>query len=101
MYLIRQEKVGFMVDAGIHGFALGTGFALIENFYYALSLGSADPLVWLVRGLGTAVMHGSVTAIVGIVSKDPTDRHESVTCAGSCRGSRSRTSCTRPTTTCC
>ncbi len=78
VYLIRQEKVGFMVDAGIHGFALGTGFALIENFYYALSLGAADPLVWVVRGLGTAVMHGSVTAIVGIVSKDLTDRHESL-----------------------
>jgi RsiW-degrading membrane proteinase PrsW (M82 family) len=77
VYLIRAEKVGFMVDAGIHGFALGTGFALIENFYYALFLGSGEPLVWLVRGLGTAVMHGSVTAIIGILSKDLTDRHES------------------------
>lgn len=77
VYLIREEKVGFMVDAGIHGFALGTGFALIENFYYALFLGTGDPLVWLVRGLGTAVMHGSVTAILAFVSKDLTDRHES------------------------
>lgn len=77
VYMIRTEKVGFMVDAGIHGFALGTGFALVENFYYALTLGSGDPLVWLVRGLGTAVMHGSVTAIIGIVSKDLTDRHGS------------------------
>jgi len=78
VYLIRTEKVGFMVDAGIHGFALGTGFALVENFYYALFLGTGDPLVWLVRGLGTAVMHGSVTAIIGFLSKDLTDRHESL-----------------------
>jgi RsiW-degrading membrane proteinase PrsW (M82 family) len=76
--LLKAEKVGFMVDAGIHGFALGTGFALIENFYYALFLGTGDPLVWLVRGLGTAVMHGSVTAIVGFLSKDLTDRHRSL-----------------------
>lgn len=77
IHLIRAEKVGFMVDAGIHGFALGTGFALVENFYYALLLGPGDPLVWLVRGLGTAVMHGSVTAIIGFLSKDLTDRHGS------------------------
>jgi protease PrsW len=77
VYLIRRDKVGFMVDAGIHGFAIGTGFALVENFYYAGALSDAGALVWLIRGLGTAVMHGSMTAIVGIVSKDQTDRHSS------------------------
>ena len=33
VYLIRSEKVGFMVDAGVQGFAVGTGFALVENVY--------------------------------------------------------------------
>jgi RsiW-degrading membrane proteinase PrsW (M82 family) len=75
LYLIRSHRVGFMVDAGIQGFAVGTGFALLENVYYAEALGDFRPLLWVVRGLGTAVMHGSTTAIVGIVSKDLADRH--------------------------
>ncbi len=77
LWLIRGERVGFMVDAGIHGFAAGTGFALVENLYYAGALGDAGLGLWIVRGLGTAVMHGSTTAIVGILSKNLVDRHAS------------------------
>jgi RsiW-degrading membrane proteinase PrsW (M82 family) len=76
-HLIRSEKVGFMVDAGIQGFAVGTGFALVENAYYADALGGASFVFWVVRGLGTAVMHGSATAIVGILSKSLADRRQS------------------------
>lgn len=75
--LIRAHRVGFMVDAGIQGFAVGTGFALVENVYYAGTLGSFHPLLWIVRGLGTAIMHGSTTAMVAILAKDLTDRHGS------------------------
>ncbi len=74
-WLIRANRVGFMVDAGVLGFAVGTGFALVENLYYAGALGAAGIFVWLVRGLGTAVMHGSTTALVAIASKDLVDRH--------------------------
>lgn len=77
VFLIRKEKVGFMVDAAIHGFAGGTGFALVENFYYAQTLGDTGLAVWIARGLGTAIMHGSMTAIIAIVSKGLTERHES------------------------
>ena len=73
--LIRAARVGFMVDAGIHGFAAGAGFALVENLYYAQTMGGSSLAVWIVRGLGTAVMHGSTTAIVGILTKDLSDRH--------------------------
>jgi RsiW-degrading membrane proteinase PrsW (M82 family) len=75
--LIRASRVGFMVDAGIHGFAAGAGFALVENVWYAQALGGASLPVWIVRGLGTAVLHGSTTAIVGILSKSLCDRHAS------------------------
>ena len=34
VYLIRTRRVGMLVDASIYGFAVGTGFALFENFYY-------------------------------------------------------------------
>jgi RsiW-degrading membrane proteinase PrsW (M82 family) len=73
IYLIRNQKVGFMVDAAIQGFALGAGFALFENIYYLESLHETNLLLWIVRGFGTAVMHGGTTAIVGIVSKNFSD----------------------------
>ena len=75
--LIRRERVGFLVDAGIHGFATGTGFAVFEGLFYLHGLNGVSTLVWVVRGLGTAVMHASTTALIGILSKDLTDRHES------------------------
>ena len=75
VYLMRTDRVGFTVDAGIQGFAVGAGFALLENLYYALTLPEPNPMLWLARGLGTAVMHGCATALVGIVSKDLADRH--------------------------
>jgi protease PrsW len=75
--LIRTHRIGFPVDAAICGFAVGTGFAVVENLYYARALGDYGVLLWLVRGLGTAVMHGSTSAIVGILSKSFADRHRS------------------------
>lgn len=73
IYLVRQQKVGFMVDAAIQGFALGAGFALFENIYYLEALHETNLLLWIVRGFGTAVMHGGTTAIVGIISKNLSD----------------------------
>jgi RsiW-degrading membrane proteinase PrsW (M82 family) len=73
--LLRGEKVGFMVDAAIRGFAIGAGFAVVENLYYARSLGDFGLGLWVVRGLGTAIMHGSATAIVAVAAKQLTDRH--------------------------
>src|SRR5689334_2034256 len=39
VWLVRRHEVGFSVDAAIAGFATGTGFALVENLYYAGALG--------------------------------------------------------------
>lgn len=75
VWLLRRDRIGFMVDAGIQGFAVGAGFALVENLYYANVLADPNVLLWLVRGLGTAVMHGCTTAIAGILAKDLCDRH--------------------------
>jgi RsiW-degrading membrane proteinase PrsW (M82 family) len=73
-WLISRRRVGFMVDSAIAGFAVGTGFALIENTYYIRVLASDNIGVWLVRGLGTAVMHGGMTAVYGIVTRTLVDR---------------------------
>lgn len=74
VYLIRTSKVGFLVDAAIHGFAIGAGFAFIENIYYLQSVPEASLWTWIVRGFGTAIMHGGATAIFGMVSKSLYDR---------------------------
>jgi protease PrsW len=73
IYLIRRKKVGFMVDAGIRGFAIGAGFALFENIYYLNSLETTNLFVWVIRGFGTAIMHGGTTCIFAIVSKNLMD----------------------------
>ena len=69
VYLLRRSRVGFVVDAAIHGFAIGTGFAFVENLYYVQATTDATLLTWIVRGFGTAIMHGGATAIVAMVSK--------------------------------
>ncbi len=74
LWLIARGRIGFLVDAAIVGFAIGTGFALIENTYYVKILKTDNALVWMVRGLGTAVMHGGVTAIGAVVAKALFDR---------------------------
>jgi RsiW-degrading membrane proteinase PrsW (M82 family) len=75
LYRIRTQRIGFLVDAGIHGFAVGAGFAVVENVYYFLALPSASIYTWLLRGLGTAIMHGGVTAIFAVVSKGLIDQN--------------------------
>ncbi len=74
VWLIRKARVGFLVDAAIHGFALGAGFALVENVDYLRSLEGASMTLWFVRGCGTAVLHGGTTAIFGMLAKDHYDR---------------------------
>lgn len=75
LVLIRRKRVGFLVDAALQGFAVGAGFALVENAFSLLSLGSAGAFLWIVRGFGTAIVHGSTTSIFGMISKALADRH--------------------------
>jgi RsiW-degrading membrane proteinase PrsW (M82 family) len=74
IYLIAKGKVGFMIDAAIYGFAIGAGFALLENVYYLNAIDQPNLAVWFIRGFGTAVMHGGTTAIFAIITKNISDR---------------------------
>lgn len=74
VYLFRSSRIGFLVDAAIMGFAVGAGFALVENFYYVQVHPEATMAVWVVRGFGTAIMHGGVTAIFAVMSQTLTER---------------------------
>jgi RsiW-degrading membrane proteinase PrsW (M82 family) len=75
IYLFSRNRLGFMVDAAIVGFSIGAGFALLENVYYLYLFPEANIGVWLVRGFGTAVMHGGATAIFGVLAQSLTERH--------------------------
>lgn len=69
VFLFRTSRIGFLVDAAILGFAVGTGFALLENFFYLQSGAGSHMGVWIVRGFGTAIMHGGATAIFAVAGR--------------------------------
>ena len=73
--LIARGRVGFLVDAAVLGFAVGTGFAIVENLTYLRDFGEAPLVLWALRGLGTGVLHGATTAVAAIVAKAMADRH--------------------------
>jgi RsiW-degrading membrane proteinase PrsW (M82 family) len=65
--LVRSHRIGFLVDAAIFGFAVGAGFALAENVLYLRLVPDAPLGTWIVRGFGTALMHGGATAVCGVM----------------------------------
>lgn len=67
-WLLRTNRVGFMVDTAVSGFAVGAGFAVLENLTYIPDLSASGLAASAVRGLGTAMMHGGATAIFGTIS---------------------------------
>jgi RsiW-degrading membrane proteinase PrsW (M82 family) len=81
VYLIRRNRIGFPVDAAIFGFAAGAGFAMIENIYYLGILSQSHLAVWIVRGFGTAIMHGGATAIFAIVAHTLAEESQSTSLA--------------------
>lgn len=76
--LIRGNRIGFLVDAAIFGFAVGAGFAIFENLYYLTILPDMKLGTWIVRGFGTAIMHGGATAIFAVISRALLRQHSSL-----------------------
>ncbi len=76
IFLIKRNKVGFMIDGAIYGFAIGSGFALTENLFYLYHFAGeqANLMLWITRGFGTAIMHGGATSIVGILGMSSLNR---------------------------
>jgi protease PrsW len=74
--LFARNRIGFMIDAAILGAAVGGGFALTENLYYAYVFPQANVGTWIVRGLGTAVMHSGTTAVFAIATEALRERRE-------------------------
>ncbi len=70
----QAQRIGFLVDGAILGFAAGAGFSLFENIYYLNTASEAGLVVWVIRGFGTAMMHGGTTAIFAALTKALSDR---------------------------
>jgi len=72
--LFRFNRIGFKLDAVISGFAVGAGFSVVENILYLVRFPDLTPAVWMVRGLGTAVMHGTSLAILAAIAHELAER---------------------------
>lgn len=68
--LFRFNRIGIKLDAVITGFAVGAGFSVVENILYLLRFENLPPQVWMVRGLGTAIMHGTTMAIMAAIAQE-------------------------------
>lgn len=74
IWWIRRGRIAFLVEGALLGFAVGAGFAFTENLIYAASLRQAHLSVHVIRGFGTAIMHGGATALVGVLARSAADR---------------------------
>jgi len=68
--LMAFNRIGYKVDAVISGFAIGAGFSVLENIFYLQRFADLPPQVWMVRGVGTALMHGTVCAVTAAVAHE-------------------------------
>jgi hypothetical protein len=73
--IFAANRIGFKLDAAIVGFAVGAGFAILENGYYIWLFPGANLGVWLVRGFGTAIMHGGASALFAVISHEFFEAH--------------------------
>jgi RsiW-degrading membrane proteinase PrsW (M82 family) len=72
--LFRFNRIGYKLDAVISGFAIGAGFSVIENILYLTLFPEYGLGTWLVRGFGTAVMHGTTLAILAAIAHEFAER---------------------------
>jgi RsiW-degrading membrane proteinase PrsW (M82 family) len=68
------NRFGYKLDAVISGFAIGAGFSVVENIIYLTRFPELAANVWMVRGLGTAVMHGTTTAVLAATAHEFAER---------------------------
>lgn len=77
LYPLRRRQIGFLVDAAVVGFAIGAGFAVVENIDYLRRLPEGSLWLWLARGFGTAILQATTAAIIAMAAKALGDLHNS------------------------
>jgi len=72
--LFRFNRIGYKLDAVISGFAIGAGFSMVENVIYLTRFPDYAAGTWLVRGFGTAIMHGTTLALLAAIAHEFAER---------------------------
>jgi RsiW-degrading membrane proteinase PrsW (M82 family) len=72
--LFRMNRIGYKLDAVLSGFAIGAGFSVLENIFYLTFFPQYGVGTWLVRGCGTALMHGTTTALFAAIAHELAER---------------------------
>jgi RsiW-degrading membrane proteinase PrsW (M82 family) len=72
--LFRMNRIGYKLDAVISGFAIGAGFSVVENIIYLTLFPHYGTGTWLVRGFGTAIMHGTTLAVLAAIAHEFAER---------------------------
>jgi RsiW-degrading membrane proteinase PrsW (M82 family) len=76
IFLLKRNKIGFMIDGAIYGYSIGAAFSFVENIFYLIHFAGDETnlMTWIIRGFGTAIMHGGTTAIFGILCMSALNR---------------------------
>lgn len=72
--LFRLNRIGYKLDAVISGFAIGAGFSVVENILYLTLFPQYGTGTWLVRGFGTAIMHGTTLGVLASIAHEFAER---------------------------
>jgi len=78
LFMVYKKRIGFMIDAAIYGFAIGAGFSLVENILYMSAMADQNMIIWIIRGFGTAFMHGGCTAMFAVIYLGGKSRNVSI-----------------------
>ncbi|MGB7877008.1 MAG: PrsW family glutamic-type intramembrane protease [Anaerolineales bacterium] len=66
LYFVRRAKFTYSVDGALYGFAVGIGFAVVENFDY-ISANMTEVMIIAVQRIFSAnLIHASSSALLGI-----------------------------------
>ena len=76
IFIFKKNYIGFMTDGAIYGFLIGSGFAFSENIYYYLNIEDTNLMLNIIRGFGTAIMHGCTVSFAGILLVFLTDMYK-------------------------
>lgn len=79
VYIALRSIAGFRIDGAIYGFAVGTGFALYENIFFIHELQIDNIWLWIIRGFGTAIMHGGTTSFFGVLIMHAMEKRAGIT----------------------
>jgi len=66
LYLIRRPDFTYFVDGAIYGFAVGIGFAIVENVEYVLANPASALALAFLRVASTNLLHATASGSIGI-----------------------------------